>query len=257
MQKWTAFPHLGRYAFDAASLEKNWARLHQGGCEPLPGDPRVLRAWVLFHNGEFEAAAQAGLDAGGDGVTVANKASCIYATYLERGEKARLELFLQVAARSGAQQAADPKNPDAWYWQAYALAQYSHGISVAKLLAQGVGRKVKAALERTLALSPRHADAHIALGAFHAEVIDKVGLLIGSMTYDAQKDIALAHFREALRLNPDSPIAMTGYASGLVMLEGESRIKEATRLYQQAARCQPVDAMEMLAVEMAKLELHD
>ena len=176
---------------------------------------------------------------------------------LERGEKARLELFLQVAARSGAQQAADPKNPDAWYWQAYALAQYSHGISVAKLLAQGVGRKVKAALERTLALSPRHADAHIALGAFHAEVIDKVGLLIGSMTYDAQKDTALAHFREALRLNPDSPIAMTGYASGLVMLEGESRIKEATRLYQQAARCQPVDAMEMLAVEMAKLELHD
>ena len=257
MHKWTAFPHPGRYAFDAASLEKNWARLHQGGCEPLPGDPRVLRAWVLFHNGEFEAAAQAGLDAGGDGVTVANKASCIYATYLERGEKARLELFLQVAARSGAQQAAEPKNPDAWYWQAYALARYSHGISVAKALAQGVGRKVKAALERTLALSPRHADAHIALAAFHAEVIDKVGSLIGSMTYDVKKDTALAHFREALRLNPDSAIAMTGYASGLVMLEGETRMEEATRLYQQAASCQPADAMETLAVEMARLELHD
>ena len=189
--------------------------------------------------------------------TVANKATCVYAAYLERGEKTRLELFLQAAARAKAQQAADPKNPNAWFWQAYALGQYSHGISVAKALAQGVGRKVKAALERTLALSPRHADAHIALAAFHAEVIDKVGSLIGSMTYDARKDTGLAHFREALRLNPDSAIAMTGYASGLVMLEGERRMEEAMRLYEQAAKCQPADAMELLGVEMARLELRD
>ena len=72
----------------------------------------TLPAWKRTGLACTGAAAQAGLDAGGDGVTVANKASCIYATYLERGEKARLELFLQVAARSGAQQAADPKNPD-------------------------------------------------------------------------------------------------------------------------------------------------
>ena len=32
MAKWTAFPHAGDYAFDAASLKKGWARLHQGDC---------------------------------------------------------------------------------------------------------------------------------------------------------------------------------------------------------------------------------
>ena len=36
MAKWTAFPHAGDYTLDAASLKKNWARLHQGDCEPLP-----------------------------------------------------------------------------------------------------------------------------------------------------------------------------------------------------------------------------
>ena len=257
MHKWTAFPHPASHPFDAASLRTNWARLHRGDCEALPGDSAALHAWALFHNGEFEAAAQAGLLAGGDGVTVANKATCVYATYLERGEKARLELFLQVAARAEAQQAADPKNPNAWYWQAYALANYSHGISVAKALARGLGGEVKAALERTVALSPRHADAHAALAAFHAEVIDKVGPLIGSMTYGVRKDTALAHFREALRLNPDSAIVMTGYAGGLLMLQGETRADEATRLYEQAARCQPADAMERLGVEMARLELRE
>jgi len=257
MAKWTPFPHAGDYAFDAASLKKNWARLHRGDCEPLPKDAAVLQAWVLFHNGEFEKAAEAGLKAGGDGITVANKATCIYANYLESKEKTRLDLFLQVAERAEAQQAAEPQNANAWYWQAYALGRYSQGISVAKALAQGLGSKIKHALEQTIKLSPQHADAHIVLGAFHAEVIDKVGSLIGSMTYGAKKDTGLALFRQALKLNPGSAIAMTEYANGMVMLEGDKRMKEATRLYEQAAATEPLDAMEHLDVDMAKVELQD
>ena len=257
MHKWFAFPHAGVHAFDAASLEKRWNRLHLGDCEPLPRDADVLHAWVLFHNGDFEAAAEAGLNAGGDGVTVANKAVCVYASYLERAEKVRLELFLEVAARAEAEHTAHPANANAWYWQAYALGHYSHGISVAKALAQGVGSKVKAALEQTLLLSPRHADAHMALGVFHAEVIDKVGSLIGSLTYGARKETGLAHFQEALRLNPHSAIAMTHYARGLLMLEGEKKMIEADRLYELAAQCEAADAMERMGVEIARIELRD
>jgi tetratricopeptide (TPR) repeat protein len=257
MAKWTAFPHPGDYAFDAASLKKSWARLHQGDCEPLPKDAGVLQAWVLFHNGEFQKAAEAGLKAGGAGITVANKATSIYANSLETKEKAKLDLFMEVAGRAEAQQAAEPKNANAWYWQAYALGRYGQGISVAKALAQGLGTKVKNALEQAIKLSPKHADAHIALAAFHAEVIDKVGSLIGGMTYGAKKDQGLALFKEALKLNPTSAIAMIEYANGMVMLEGDKKMKEATRLYEQAAASQPLDAMERLDVEMAKAELED
>ena len=257
MAKWNPFPHPGADAFDTANLRKNWMRLHRGDCEPLPTDAAVLKAWVLFHNGEFQKAAEAGLKAGGDGITAANKATCIYANYLEDKEKTRLDLFLEAAQRAEAQQAADPKNPNAWYWQAYALGRYSQGISVAKALAQGLGSKIKAALEQTIKLAPQHADAHIALAAFHAEVIDKVGSLIGSMTYGARKDTGLALFKEALKLNPGSAIAMTEYANGMVMLEGDKRMKEATRLYMQAAACEALDAMERLDVDMARVELQD
>jgi len=257
MAKWTAFPHPGDYTFDAASLKKSWPRLHQGDCEPLPKDAAVLQAWLLFHNGEFQKAAEAGLKAGGAGITVANKATSIYANYLETKEKAKLDLFMEVAARAEAQQAAEPKNANAYYWQAYALGRYGQGISVAKALAQGLGTKVKNALEQAIKLSPKHADAHIALAAFHAEVIDKVGSLIGGMTYGAKKDQGLALFREALKLNPTSAIAMIEHANGMVMLEGDKKMKEATKLYEQAAASQPLDAMERLDVEMAKAELDD
>jgi tetratricopeptide (TPR) repeat protein len=257
MAKWTAFPHLGDFHFDAASVKKNWTRLHSGDAEPLPKDRDVLAAWVLFHNGDFQKAAEAGLAAGGGGITAANKATAIYANYLEKKEKNKLDLFMEVAQRAEAQAAADPQNANAWYWQAYSLGRYSQGISVAKALAQGLGTKVKEALENTIRLQPKHADAHIALAAFHAEVIDKVGSLIGGMTYGAKRETGLKLYQEALKLNPGSVIAMIEYANGMVMLEGDRRMKEATKLYEQAAAAKPMDAMERLDIELAKVELSE
>ena len=257
MPKWTAFPYIGEYNFDAASVKKHWARLHIGDAEPLPKDGKLLDGWALFHNGEFQKAVDTGLKLGSSGVTLANKAASIYATYLEKKEKARLEMYLEVAQRAEAQAQQDPQNPNAFYWQAYALGRYSQGISVAKALAQGLGGKVKVALENTIKLQPKHADAHVALGSFHAEVIDKVGTLIGGMTYGAKKDIGLKLFQEALRINFESAIAMIEYANAMVMLEGDKKMKEATKLYRQAAAFKPLDAAERLDVEMAKAELED
>ena len=109
MAKWTAFPHLGEYTFTAASVKKHWARLHAGDAEPLPRDAAVLEAWALFHNGEFQQAAQAGVAAGGAGIAAANKATCIYANYLEKKEKTKLDLFLEAAQRAEAAAEQDPK----------------------------------------------------------------------------------------------------------------------------------------------------
>lgn len=255
MAKWTAFPY-ELYDFDAAKAKKQWARLHAGDAEPLPKSAAVLEAWVLFHAGEFQKAHDAGLKAGGDGITVANKAQSIYANYLEESEKTKLAMFQEVAARAEAQARAEPKNANAHYWMAYAVGRYGQGISVAKALSQGLGAQVKSALETTIKLAPRHADAHIALGAFHAEVIDKVGSLLGK-TQGASKATGLAMFQQALKLNPGSAIAMVEYANGLVMLEGDKKMKEAEKLYADAAACKPADAMERLDVEMAKAELED
>lgn len=255
MVPWTTFHHSGNYPFDASGVKRHWPQLHAGDQEPLPADPAVLTAWALFHSGHFQKAAEAGLQAGLQGDTVANKATCVYAHYLEPSEKNRQRLFLQVAERAAALAAVQPANANAFYWQAYALGRYCQGISVAKALAQGLGGKVKSALEVVIALQPRHADAHIALGAFHAEVIDKVGALIANMTYGAKKEISLNLFERALGLTPTSAIAKIEYANALVILDGDRRAAEATRFYEQAAAMSALDAAERLDVEMAQAEL--
>ena len=77
-----------------------------GDAEPLPKDDKVLAAWALFHAGEFQKACEAGLKAGGAGITVANKAQAIYANYLEKSEKNRLAMFLEVSERAEAPMAS-------------------------------------------------------------------------------------------------------------------------------------------------------
>lgn len=255
---WASFPHPDQaYVYAGATLKKNWERLHRGDAEPFPGDETVQEAWRLFHQGQFRKAADAGLAAGSYGHTVAAKATAIYANYLEPDETRKLELFQEVAQRAEAQQKSNPEDANAWYFHAYALGRYSQGISVVAALAQGLGGKIKDSLARAIKLQPKHADAHIALGTYHAEVIDKVGAMMAGLTYGAKKDEGLKHFEAALKLNPESAIARIEYANGLVMMFGKAKLDQASRLYEEAATCIPMDAMERLDVELAKSELEE
>jgi len=254
--RWIKFPHAdAAYAYAGPSLKKQWDRLHRGDREPFPANADAQAAWRHFHAGEFQQAVEAGTKAGGAALNAAIKAQTIYATYLEKNEKNRLALFEEAAQWALTRQDAAPKDANAFYLYAFALGRYGQGISVAKALAQGFGGKIKTALNTALKLQPSHADAHIAFGAYQAEVIAKVGALVAGMTYGAKKDSALEHYRSALKLNPDSAIAHIEYANGLILLMGNSQIGEATKLYEKASKCKPVDAMERLDVELARSEL--
>jgi tetratricopeptide (TPR) repeat protein len=255
---WKKFPHADKaFVYAGAALKKNWERLHRGDCEPFPADAVVQEAWRLYHQGEFNRACETGLAAGVEGYNAANKAAMIYATYLEDDDQRRLGLFQSISARCEELQQMQPKNANAYYFQAYALGRYSQGISVLNALTQGLGGRIKAALDAALKLEPKHVEAHTALGAYHAEVVDKVGALIGKLTYGASKELAVKHFESALKLAPDSAIARIEYANALVMLFGQGKMDEAVKLYEKAAAATPVDAMECLDVELAKSELED
>jgi tetratricopeptide (TPR) repeat protein len=255
-KKWAKFPYPDKAIDrDEAAVKKAWARLHRGDAEPPPKDAGALAAWTAFHAGRFGDAVEAGLASGGAGINAATKAQTVYATYLEKNEKAKLALFEEAAGWADARRKQAPKDANAHYLYAFALGRYSQGISVAKALAQGFGGKLKEALTTAIKLEPKHADAHIAYGAYQAEVIDKVGGIVAGVTYGAKKDSAVEHYEKAIKLNPESAIARIEYANGLLLMFGKSKIADAEKLYQEAAKSAPADAMERLDVEHAKSEL--
>ena len=249
MAKWTKTPVAGvSYAGDA--LKKNWDALHKGDNEPFPKDAAQQDAWRAFHAGDFAAAA------GSEG-SVAIKATSIYANHVEQKDAAKVKLFQEAMALAEGLMKAEPKNANAYYQYAYAAGRYSQSISVIKALKEGYGGKIKTALETALKLDSKHADAHTAMGAYHAEIIDKVGAMVGKLTYGANKDDAVKHFEAAIKLNPQSPVAHIEYANGLLMLFKDKEIDKATKLYEKAAKMKGRDAMEQMDVAVAQAELDD
>ena len=215
--KWKPFPYeASSYAYEGAELKKAWPELHRGVCEPFPDaafvkqafarHPRLKgsldadkaaaalqSAWRAYHRGDFAAAVEEGTALGLIGANVANKAANIYGTYLETDSQRKREIFLKSAERAEALQAAAPDFVNAFYFHAQALGRYSQEISILKALAQGIGGRVKASLEKAIKLEPNHGDAHIALGSYHAEVVSKVGSMLASLTYGASKEEAVRH----------------------------------------------------------------
>ncbi len=279
--QWIGFPHDNKpYSYGGAKLKTHWARLHCGDCEPYPDEPtlndlvdhypdlkpaislkaaaaQLQHAWRAYHYGDFGAAVEQGLGVGRLGYNVANKAVNIYATYLEKDHDRRSGELLEVVRRAEELQSCAPDLSNGWYLHAQALGRYSQALSIAKALAEGTATKIKDSLDRTLELEPDHADANIALGLYNALVIHKIGGTLGALTYGASKQAGLDHYQKALQLNPESAIARIEYANGLVMMYGKSKMADATRLYEEAAACEPADAMERLDVELAKAELED
>jgi tetratricopeptide (TPR) repeat protein len=243
------------YSYDGEALKKAWPRLHAGDQEPFPETPQLQQAWRAYHRGDFSDAIAQGTKLGPQGATVANKAAAVAATYLEEDDRRAIRILEEAAKRADEATRKLPDDANAWYMQAFVLGRYAQRVSIVKALAEGIGGKVHDALERCIKLQPKHADAHIALGLYHAEIIDKIGALAGRLTYGADAAKSVKHFEQALKLNPGSAIAHMEYANGLLMLHGEKQKAKAVELYRKAAACKAADAMERLDVEQARAEL--
>jgi len=277
--KWAAFP-LDAKAFGYAgdALKKAWPALHAGDAEPYPDAKRAQAlidaagkaakgqdaaglatalqdAWRAFHRGDFQAAFEAGQALGPLGASVAVKSLGIHATYLVDDEDEKLKRFEQAAKLAEAAVRALPDEANSHYRHAFALGRYSQGLSIVKALKQGIAGKVREALEATLELAPKHAEAHTALALYHAEIIDKIGAMIGGLTYGAKAAEAESHIKTALKLTPDSPIAHVEHANVLLLLYGDKKEDAAEAAFEKAGKLKPRDAMEALDARHANEQL--
>lgn len=268
-----------RVEFAAGALQQRWTALHKGDREPFPAEKRIAQlagkspavaksvtacggaaaaslalqdAWRAFHEGEFQRAVEAGGKLGVLGANVANKAAAIHAQYREK-DKARALRLLHAAIERGETAVEElPDSPNAHYTLALVLGRHSQRSSIVEALAAGFAGRVREHLERTLELEPSHAEAHVAFGLYHAEIVAKIGGIVARLTYGATAEAAISHFKKAIKLAPEAPVTWLEYAHGLHLLDARKFADEAQSLLGKAAGCAPRDAMEQLDVEHAR-----
>jgi len=256
MHKWKPFPYDNAdFLYPGSALEDAWEDLHGGDKEPFPIEKTLQEAWRCFHRGDFQKAVELADKHGLAGHAAANKASGIYATYLEPDPKRQVNCFQAAIARAEKAINQFPEDANAYYFHAFNLGRYSQSISVVKALKQGVAGKIMNSLKQALKLQPQHAEAHTAMAMYHAEIIDKVGKMLGGVTYGASEARALEHFQRALEITPRAPIALIEYGNGLYLLYGDRQFDEVSDLYVRASELVAHDAMEKLDIESALAEL--
>ena len=274
---WAAFPHADK-AFDYAGdkLAKAWPKLHAGDQEPFPDEKYLARllkanpklgkdagklaaqlqnAWRAFHCGDFHEAYASGVALKALGASVAVKAGGIHATYLVKNDKEKIARYEGLAKLAEEAAVALPDEANSHYRRAFALGRYSQCLSITQALAQGIAGKVKSSLDAALKLAPKHAEAHTALGLYHAEIVGKVGGMLAKLTYGATAVEAEKQLKQSLKLTPESPIAWVEYGNALLLLHGDKREDDVAEAYDKAANLNPRDAMEALDAAWAKAQL--
>jgi tetratricopeptide (TPR) repeat protein len=258
-ERWERLHVTDREPWPDERLIRHWAKQHRAFATWLEsaGAPAALArdlqsAWQRFHAGDFQEAIDAGSNLGPLGATVANKAAAVHSLNSKRGSPHELELLDSAVKRGEHAVSVLPDYANAHYTLALALGRYSQGISILQALAAGLATRMRTHLERTLELEPQHAEAHVAFGLYHAEIVNKLGSLVAGLTYGASAEAAMTHLRRAAKLAPVSPIIRIEHANALLLLDANRYREQAQQLYAEAADFEPRDEMERLDVERAR-----
>ena len=278
-EHWTPFPDPDpAFDFGGERLREVWPRLHAGDREPFPDTTAIAGllaaearlgdaafgtdaskiaadlqdAWRAFHRGDFRQAFERGMHIGPLGQSVAITADGVQAFFLEGKEADKLARYQALAQRAGDAIDLLPMRAGSHYRDAWVVGLLARMLPTMQVLAEGVGSKLHAALEAALELDADHAEAHTALGLYHAEVIDKIGAALAKLTWRVDPAAAEAHLRTAIRLTPDAPNAWVGLGIGLGLLDAKAHADERKTALAKAAAMQPLDARQALEIAYAK-----
>ncbi len=267
-------------AFDYSGerLRETWPQLHAGDHEAFPEQATIAEAlaaearlgdhllgtdaagiathlqdaWRAYHRGDFRQAWELGTQAGPLGTSVAVAAAGVHARFLLDDEKQRIVCYETLVQRASDTIDLLPLNPNSHFRYAWALGLLSREVSTMQVLTEGLGSKLHAALNAALELDADHADAHTALGLYHAQVIDKIGAALAKLTWRVDPEAAEAHLRTAVRLTPQAPGAWLGLGIGLQLLDARKHADESAKAFRTAAAMQPIDARQALEIGYAK-----
>jgi tetratricopeptide (TPR) repeat protein len=207
-------------------------------------------AQKLYAKGDFKGALEITSDIdSAEGQAFAAKVNSIYAGTQPENKQEPLYSVSEKYANNAIK--LNSKYAAGYFELARALGRLSQLRGTLAALSQGLGSKVKSALESCLDNDRSSASCMVAYGLWHAEIVAKgVGWV-----YGANEGASINFFERAIAIEPKVIIHRVEYAKGMLLLNRD-KYKEAAKSQLEAAiKLEPRDAADKLDLERAKRDL--
>lgn len=264
------------FLFEGESLRLAWKRLHAADLEPWPDTHRATQllelpepsplsapelanrlqnAWRSYHEGDFNQARRQGMALGTAGSSVALKAASIEIRHQLVDAATRREHFPILMTAAEKLVTALPGEPNSHYRMAHLLGCQLEANPTTVRADCRLLQTLHDGLRQALQAAPRHAEAQLALGVFHATAIKRLGAIDAKACCGASAIAAEHHLEAARRLMPGSPVAWLETGVALLALHHNRYGAAAREAFQRATRLAPLDAAGALDIALARSQL--
>lgn len=218
--------------------------LRDNNGEPLA--QAVQQAWRYHYQGQFKEAYELGMQLGAAGAVPAIYAKLMYATFMISDAKEKLATFREAASES---EALLPMTPDynfAEFGLLYARVRILERLNNAQALATGFLGSTQKSLGEFTQNNPTNSLYPTTLGGIQAGVVERVGSMIGRITYGATATRTIDRFEQALKLEGNLPVIYNEYIVALNRIDADDYQKRIQELAQKCSTLTPYSAEEAL-----------
>lgn len=241
------YPDLHNYMLNLAKDEQAHPAikaLAEGDAAPLAKE--IQEVWRLHYQGQYKDAYQLGMQLGAAGAVPAIYSKLMYATFMVTDPTEKLAMFREAAAQSEDLLPLTPGYDFAEFGLLYARVRILERLNTTAALATGFLGSTQKSLRTFVERNPHNSLYPTTLGGIQAGVVERVGSMIGRVTYGATANRTIERFEQALNLEGNLPVIYNEYIVALSRISSKKHQNKIQTLAAKCATLTPFSAEEAL-----------
>lgn len=204
------------------------------------------QAWRFHYEGKYEQSYQLGMQLGAAGTVPAIYSKLMYATFMVNTSAEKLALFREIADEAEQSLQLTPGYDFGEFGLLYARVRILERLGTTASLATGFLGSTQKSLKELSQRHPTNSLYPTTFAGIQAGVVERVGSLIGRITYGATESRTLEGFQEALELQANLPVIYNEFIVALSRINPKKYKSTIEGLSAQCLALTPYSAEEAL-----------
>ncbi len=194
----------------------------------------IQQTWRLHYEGKFEQSYNLGMQLGPAGSVPAIYSKLMYATFMVKSSAEKLTIFREIADEAESSLQLTPSYDFGEFGLLYARVRILERLGTTASLATGFLGSTQKSLKELSSRHPTNSLYPTTYAGIQAGVVERVGSLIGRVTYGATETRTLEGFKQALELQANLPVI---YNEFIVALSRINPKKHSVLIEDLSAHC--------------------